>query len=118
MSLALVDPAIVEAHRILRASSNAEILHIELRNATPDLVQRSFSEIKRVLLTRQSYGVDVVVRAKSRLEQAFSALCSLQLIQKEQRACQAAEQLIEIELADFHALALETAGLEVRAFSA
>lgn len=115
MSLTLADGSVAEAHRILDAPSHAAVLKLELRTATPETVKQAYAEIKKVLYTRNSFGIEIVTKAKERLEKASTALSSIQLIEKSRKDAALDDASVKITIQQLRAIAQHTARLEARA---
>ena len=80
MTLALSDGSVAEAQRILdlKETDFAGILKLppSLENTTPETVKSAYQEIRKVLYTRHSFGIESVTKAKQRLEKAHNSLAS------------------------------------------
>ena len=116
MSLVLTDGSVAEAQRILAAASHADVLRLDLHaaTATGDTARQQYADLKKALYTRHSFGIDVVTRAKARLDQAFNALCAQPQIDAARAALARAGELALLELQALRSIALHTYQLEAR----
>lgn len=80
MALALSDGSVAEAQRILdlKETDFAGILklHPSLVGATPEMAKTAYQEIRKILYTRHSFGIESVTKAKQKLEKAYNSLAS------------------------------------------
>ena len=80
MALAISDGSVAEAQRILdlKETDFAAILKLppSLEGTTPGIVKTSYQEIRKILYTRHSFGIESVTKAKQRLEKAHNSLAS------------------------------------------
>ena len=133
MSLTLSDGSVAEAQRILdckdddylailklsfsttsSSSSSSKTGSKRYEGITPEIVRTAFDEIKKVLLTRHSFDNAMVMKAKVKLDKAYTKLSSQQLIDMERDRLLKAEFAVDQSMQEWKDVAKHTFDLESR----
>ncbi len=118
MALTLSDGSVAEAQRILDLNENdfCGILKLSsgLENVTPDVVKNAFNDIKKILITRHSIGIESIGKAKTRLEKAANSMVTQQQIDSIRARNRKGTFDTETEVQEFRSLSKYTVELERR----